>query len=168
MSMPGRVRTSGVARGAALLEALLVVLVLAVAVPMAMSAATTGTKSRMRSANITKATALAELVLETVMADVHSSNDALGFDALADSDAYLTTPGTGLVARLGTLASPYTDAGFGYAVTVGPLVGPDGVTTGDADEDVFRLVTVTVSAPEVDSDANMSIPVSVLVAGSAS
>jgi hypothetical protein len=105
---------------------------------------------------------MASSVIESILADLSSSDPSLGFDALADSNAYLNTPGTGLVARLSSLLAPYTDTGFSYSVIISDLVREDGTVSADANENIFRVVTVRVGFTSASS-ASYQLPVSIMV-----
>lgn len=150
-------------RAFSLLEAAIVTVALALAVPPAfvmLGDVAAGQGERLRAV---QASTLAEAVLETVLADVASDEDGLGFEALADDAAYIDTPFTGLRARLALIAAPYEDAGLTYDIAIGGLVAADGVASGDALQDVHRVVTVTVTAPAASGADDLSMPFSVLV-----
>jgi hypothetical protein len=49
-----------------------------------------------------------------------------------------------------------------YSVQIGELVAADGLVSGDAGDNVFRTVTVTVSYPSADGAA-YTLPVSLMV-----
>ncbi len=151
------------ARGVTLIEAVLVVLVLALTVPAAMTMITEGNESRRQSAEVARATTLAAAVLEQIIADSVSPDGSLGFAAFADASAYLSTATTGLYDRLDPVTSVYTDDGMAYTVSIGDLATAEGVVTGDADDDVFRLITVTVTFDDPDG-GTLTLPVSVVLA----
>ncbi len=148
--------------GVTLLEAIVVVLVLAIAVPASMTMISAGNESRRQSADVSRAITLASCVAEQVFADATSTDEDLGFDAFADASAYLTTPTTGLYDRLDAVSSVYTDAGMTYAVTIGNLANASGVVTGDANQDVFRTVVITVTFDDPDGNS-LSLPVSLVL-----
>lgn len=130
-----------------LIEAMVVVVVLAVAVPSAMLLVNDSVSARADAVSVMRATTLATGVLEHVSADVYGGDAALGFDALADADTYLNTPTTGLRDRIASMTALYEAMGLSYAVTIGPLVDSTGTESGDSAQDVFRVVTVTVTLP---------------------
>jgi prepilin-type N-terminal cleavage/methylation domain-containing protein len=132
-------------RGFTLIEAVVVILALAISLPATLIWLDEANQRRVDSVNATRATALATLVMEHVLADVSSRNASLGFTALANSSTYLNTASTGLVARLSTVTSLYTNMGMTYSVAIGGLVSSSGVATGNAAQDLFRNVNVTVS-----------------------
>lgn len=105
---------------------------------------------------------LASSVLEGVLADVASTDESLGFDALIDSNAYLNTANTGFYDRMSTVTQLYTDLGLSYVIDIGVLVGSNGVVSNDADENVFRTITVQVEYPSADG-ASYTLPVSLMV-----
>jgi hypothetical protein len=130
-----------------LIEAMVVVVVLAVAVPSAMLLVNDSVSARADAVSVMRATTLATGVLEHVIADVYGGDAALGFDALADADTYLNMPTTGLRDRIASMTTMYEDMGLSYAVTIGPLVDSTGAESGNSAQDVFRVVTVTVTLP---------------------
>jgi hypothetical protein len=101
-------------------------------------------------------------VLESVKADVASASPGLGFAALANSASYLDTPLTGLRARLATTLQPMLDMGLAYEVSIGELVNENGVVDASVPKNIFRIVTVTVTAPSA-SGPELSIQVSCVV-----
>jgi hypothetical protein len=105
---------------------------------------------------------MASNALEGIMADVASNDAALGFDALADANAYLKTPTTGFYARMASSMQSFTDLGMTYTVDVGALVASDGAVSGDAGENIFRTITVRVAYPSADGVA-YELPVSLMV-----
>lgn len=133
----------------------MIVIVLAVALPVTLVSLDEANQRRVDSVNATRATALATCVMEHVLADVASKNASLGFGALANSNAYLNTAGTGLVPRLTAFTSAYTAIGLGYSVTIGPLVDKSGVASGVPANDVFRRVTVGVTFTAADGTARV-------------
>jgi type II secretory pathway pseudopilin PulG len=149
----GRKSERGLARrrGAfTLIESVVIVVVLAISLPATLTWLDQANMRRVDAVNSTRATAMATSVMEHVLADVASKNASLGFGALANSATYLNTPVTGLTARLSTFASLYTSMGFSYAVNIGALVDKTGTTTGNGAQDIFRVITVTVSFTGAD------------------
>ena len=134
-------------RGLTLIEAVAAVAILAIAVPPSVAMLADAAQVRAASAGAERAMWLAGAGLAPVAADAASGHEDLGFAALDDPSAYLDDPTTGLHARLGEIASWASNAAMQYEVTIGPLVGPAGVATGDASENVFRAVTVEVVWP---------------------
>jgi len=128
-----------------LLESLAVIIVLAIAIPPAMSMMTEGARSQADAVAQTRATWFATAILETILADVASEDPDLGFEALDNFGVYLKTPVTGLHDRLAPVRDHYEPMGFSYDASAGPLSNETGVVTGDAQQDVFRTVTVEVS-----------------------
>lgn len=140
----------------------MVVVVLTIAVPPTLGVLMSSASSRADAINTSRATMLASAVLEGLMADSASDEPALGFDALADDAAYLTTPGTGFYDRMAGVTAPYASLGLTYSVEIGPLVSSDGTTTGDPSEDVYRTLTVRVVYPSAGG-VDFDLPVSVMV-----
>lgn len=132
-------------RAFTLVESLAVVVVLSVAIPPAVSMMTDATRAQVDSVKQTRATWFATAILEHIIADVNSDDVNLGFDALADSNAYLTTPTTGLNDRLNVITTLYAGLGFTHSVQIGDLSDATGTVTGDPDVDVFRTITVGVT-----------------------
>ncbi len=130
-----------------LIETVLVLTVIAIAVPISTKWMGDAAADRADSVNALRAGTLAEAVVESIIADVQSDAAGLGIDALADSAAYLDTPGTGLRDRISPTTAYYTDIGFTYNVDIGELVASDGVASGDENLDRFRLITVRVTWP---------------------
>lgn len=132
-------------RAFTLVESLAVIVVLAIAVPPAVSMMTDSARAQADSVTLSRATWFATGILEYVMADASSDAPLLGFAAFDDEDAYLNTPDTGLYARMSAMIAQYNTMGLTQSVTIGPLSNAGGVVTGDADEDIFRNVTVSVT-----------------------
>jgi Tfp pilus assembly protein PilV len=150
------------ARGFTLIEVVTMVLVMAIAVPPTLEILMSNSASRANVINTGRATMLASNVLEGIMADVSSSDATLGFDALADANAYLNTPTTGFYSRMTTATQSYTALGMSYSVSIGELVGPDGLVSLNVSENIFRTITVQVAYPSADGAA-YNLPVSLMV-----
>ncbi len=155
-------RTKPSRRAFSLIEVVIVVLVLAIAVPPTLNLMDTAAAGRADAINTTRATLLATSVIETITADIDSNTTGLGFDALSDPNTYLNTPTTGLTDRLATIVEPYTSAGFKYSVEIGPLVASDGIVSSDANDNIFRVITVRVGFASA-STSSYQLPVSVMV-----
>ncbi|MBL4697202.1 MAG: prepilin-type N-terminal cleavage/methylation domain-containing protein [Phycisphaerales bacterium] len=159
---------SQVNTGFTLIEVVIAVMVMAIAVPPTLSMMDSASAGRVDSVNTTRATFLSTIVLETVMADMTSSDAGLGFDALINSSAYLDTPPgaadvtLGLYQRLTTITEPYTQVGLGYSVEIGALVGSDGQVSVVESENVFRMITVRIQFMSASGD-QISMPVSIMV-----
>ncbi|MFG0245830.1 MAG: prepilin-type N-terminal cleavage/methylation domain-containing protein [Phycisphaerales bacterium JB052] len=149
-------------RGFTLIEVVIAVIVLAISVPPTLNLMDSAASGRADAINTTRATLLATSVLETITADLSSNDPGLGFDALSDAGAYLDTANTGLKARLESTLEPYTSAGFTYSVSIGTLVSSDGTVSADADDNIFRIITVRVVFPSA-STASYELPISVMV-----
>lgn len=130
--------------GFTLIEALAAIVILGLIAPVSMVALRDAGAARSESVQLTRASWLASAVMETVLADVASEEETLGFAALEDAEAYLNTPITGLAARFSGTTSFYEKLGFAWSLSVGGLVSASGGATGRADEDLYRVVTVTV------------------------
>ena len=149
-------------RGFTLIEVVTIVIVLAIAVPPTLEILMSNSASRANTINTARATMLASNVLEGILADVASSEETLGFDALADSNTYLNTPTTGFYARMSTPTQTFTNYGLTYAVNISELVSSDGSVSSDANENVFRTITVRVGYPSADG-VDYELPVSIMV-----
>ncbi|MCR9076521.1 MAG: prepilin-type N-terminal cleavage/methylation domain-containing protein [bacterium] len=159
---PIRSNRAGARRAFSLIEVVIAIIVLAIAVPPTLNMMESAGAGRVDAINTTRATLLATSVLETVTADVNSEAAGLGFDALGDAATYLNDPGSGLYARLETSLAAYTDAGLSYSVDIGGLVAADGNPSGDADDNIFREVTVRVSF-NAASSASYQVPFRTMV-----
>ena len=149
-------------RGFSLIEAVVVVVLLGIAIPPTLMLMEDASADRVDEVNIARATTFATGVLEQVIADAYSKDPSLGFAALGDPSTYLSGPGTGLDTRIAEIRAGYEPLGFAYSVSIGGLVGTEGVATGDAERDVFRLVTVTVTAPSA-REGSVDLSVSTMV-----
>lgn len=155
-------------RGFSLVEAVICVLILAVAVPPVLELMSAAGEDRADSVNTNRATALATLVLETVIADVASRDAGLGPAVLADRGAYLNDAESGLVTRIADLTEPYTRAGLTWELEIGERTASDGAVSVDPASNRFRQVTVRISysssAGGADGARRYVMPVSVMVA----
>lgn len=138
--MTGTMR--GSRRGFTLMEAIAALVVLGILIPPTIAMMRDAARSRVDAVKLTRATWLAAAVMEQVIADVNSEHPGPG--ALTDPAAYLTTPGTGLEARIADVTSLYASAGLGWSLSIGEPVSADGASTGDAGRDVYRMVLVRV------------------------
>ena len=154
-------RGSG-SRAFTLIEVVIAIVVLALSVPPTLSMLDSASIGRVDSVNTTRATYLSTIVLESVLADMTSSEQYLGFEALSDENVYLNTPIMGLYERLESTVEPYTQAGFAYSLSVSELVASDGLVSDDVGENVFRTVTVIVEFPSAGG-SKFSMPISMMV-----
>jgi prepilin-type N-terminal cleavage/methylation domain-containing protein len=149
-------------RGFTLIEVVIAVIVLAIAVPPTLNLMDSASAGRVDAINTTRATLLSTLVIESILADMTSNDSGLGFAALSDSAAYLSTTTTGLYDRISTLTDSYTNVGLSYTVTIGVLVASDGNVSGTSSENIYRMVTVDVAFPSANS-APLTMPVSIMI-----
>ena len=149
-------------RAFSLIEVVIAVLVLAIAVPPTLNLLEDAGAGRVDSINTTRATMLAMSVIEMITADIDSSAEGLGFDALADEALYFETPNTGFHDRIESLIEPYLDVGLSYSVDIGALVSADGSVSEDVDENVFRVITVRVTFPSANTSSYV-VPISTMV-----
>lgn len=157
--MPLRRRAGTRRSGYALVEAVLVVLVVAMTVPITMRALTESGHAARHAAMVDRAATLGGAVLESVIADANSP--AIGFMGI-DAPGYLDDPATGLRARLADVAEPYGAMGITYGIELGDLSDAQGNVTGDAQRDVYRVVTVRVSWTDARRNRH-DLPMSCLV-----
>ncbi len=150
------------AQGFTLIEVVIAILILALAVPPTLTMLDSASAGRVDSVNTTKATYLSTTVLEAVLADVTSTQETLGFEALADSNVYLSTANTGLYDRLATSVDSYIDVGFTYSVVIGELVASNGNVSAIAEDNIFRVITVYVRYNSA-TGTKFSMPVSLMV-----
>lgn len=151
------------ARGATLIEAVVVIAILALSVPAAVAMLGQASDGRADSVSLARATLLAEGVLEHVLADVASDEPSLGFAALENDGVYLDGPDTGLRSRIASFTAGYEAAGLSYELDISALVSFGGSATGDPQQDLFRIVEVVVRAPSA-SGAPLVVRVSTMVA----
>lgn len=149
-------------RAFTLIEVVIVVLVLALAVPPTLMFMNESVSRNADAVNVMRATTMATCIMETILADVASTDPSLGYAALANSSTYLDTPFTGMNARLSTLLTPYTDVGMSYTVTIGAEVNSAGVVSATPAENVFRIITVAVEFPSAQQ-ASSSVTLSAMV-----
>jgi prepilin-type N-terminal cleavage/methylation domain-containing protein len=133
-------------RAFSLLECVVVVLLLAIAVPTTAMFLDQRAAQRADAVQALRASTLAQGVLEHVLADAASNAPGLGYAAFADANSYLNTPTTGLNARIAPLLNFYDDLGVACQVTIGSPVSISGTATGVPANDIFRVVTVRVTA----------------------
>jgi len=143
--MTRRSRNSIRRRAFTLVESLAVVIVLSIAVPPAVSMMVDAARTQADSVKMTRATWFATSILENIIADVNSDDVNLGFSALDDSNAYLTTATTGLNNRLSAVIAHYNGFGLTHSVQIGALSESTGAVSGTPSENVFRTITVGVT-----------------------
>jgi prepilin-type N-terminal cleavage/methylation domain-containing protein len=143
--IPNHVRNPG-RRAFSLLECVVVVLLLAIAVPTTAMFLDQRAAQRADAVQALRASTLAQGVLEHVLADAASNSPGLGFAAFADTNAYLNTPTTGLYARIDSMLGFYQSVGLTCEVSISSPVSISGSATGVPANDIFRVVTVRVTA----------------------
>ena len=140
--------SSQLRRAVTLIEAVVVVVVIAIAVPPMLTVSHAVAGSRAESSRVSVATSLAQGVMEQILADMSEEDGAPGFGALADADAYLSTPDAGLINRVEWLTEHYSERwGMTVTVEIGDLISVDGSVTGDVSRDIYREVAVVVDIP---------------------
>ena len=152
----------GLRRAFSLIEVVIAVIVLAIAVPPTLNLMDSAGAGRVDAINTTRATLMATSILETVMADVTSADEDLGFAAFEDTSTYLQHPVEGLYARLQSPLEPYTSVGLSYTVEISELLSQDGTVSTETDENIFRQITVRVTFVSA-STASFEIPLSSIV-----
>ena len=149
-------------RAFSLLEVVAVVLILAIAVPPTVAVLQQRTTDRVNAVNTARATVLAQGVLENVLADAQSAATGQGYAAFANTNTYLNTAVTGLRARLTNLTQPYQNLGMTWDVSFSVPVSSTGTATGNSAQDLFRISTVSVQAPDA-SGGTLTVSISCLV-----
>lgn len=144
-------------RGFTLIEAVIVILALGISLPTTLVWLDQANQRRADGVNQTRASALASLVMEHTLADIASRDAGRGFDALADASTYLNDATDGLTVRLAAITAPYTAMQMTYSVDVGGLVSKSGAASGIPTQDLFRVVTVTVSFTGADGDPRTAV-----------
>lgn len=149
--------------GFSLVEAIMAIVVMSLLITPTVAMLRDSTSARMDATQETRASVLATAVLEQVQADVASPNGSLGMAALASSSTYLNTASTGLIARMSGVTSAYSALGMSWSLSIGGLVGYDGVATGNSLRDVYRSITVTITWTSVRTGSARSYVVNQLV-----
>lgn len=162
MTCPNPARRSVTRTAFTLIEVVIAIVVLAIAVPPTLNLMDSSASGRVDAIQTTRATFLATIVLESILADMTSAEETLGFESLADADAYLNTPTTGLYARLESITEPYQSFGLTYTVEIGSLIDSSGLESEDDADNVFRTLTVFVVIPTA-SASTTTMPVSLTV-----
>ncbi len=142
---PEGAHAKGSRGGFTLLECVFVVVILALTVPVSVIFLEQRTSERHDALQYARATALAQGVLENVLADASSKDSSLGYAAFASSTTYLDASTTGLYARLDPMIALYGGMGIRCDVTIGPESAANGLVSGTASNNVFRTVTVTAT-----------------------
>jgi len=146
-------RSSRSRSGFTLLEAVAAIVVLAIVIPPTVTMLGSAANARADAVSLARGSALADAVLEHVIADVASDDASLGFAALDDANTYIDAPSSGLRARIASLTAIYENARLSYDLAIGELVDQTGATSGDAAQDIYRLVTVSVQIPSTSGPA---------------
>lgn len=158
---PSRTRRAGRARPAfSLLEAMVVAAVLAIGVPALVALMRTTSASSVDQATLTRATMLAQGVLERVMADVASPAPGLGFAALTSPATYVESPSTGLRARLARMSAAYPATMASWTLDVGPTIDGLGAPSPTGP---FRIITVHVPVAPETAGAALDVNLRVIV-----
>jgi type II secretory pathway pseudopilin PulG len=145
-------------RGFTLIEAVTIVVIIALTVPPTVMFLESATARRADAVQAQRATTMGQAVMDFVLADVSSNQPELGFGALADMTAYETS----LRSRLRPVSDHYDTMGFVYDINASALVSSSGSATGNPASDVFRIITVTVTAPSAQG-AGINVDFSMLV-----
>lgn len=145
-------------RGFSLIEAAIIVVMVGIAAPPAARMLVDAAGERSDRVLISGATTYAAAIVEQVMADVSAG----GLDVLADESLYLDAGGTGLWDRLSWVSAPYETRGLTAEVSISDFVARDGEVSVEAEDNLFRIVTVTVSIPTGAGDV-LTLPVSVML-----
>ena len=133
--------------GITLIETIAMVTVMGLIVPPSISILSESTATTTDALTLTRAVNLSSTVLEHVIADVSSTATGLGFSALDDPALYLDEPDLGLRDRIAPSTDPYTQVALTYSLTVSKLVDQTATVNTDPNLNVFRVLTVNVTAP---------------------
>ncbi|MEM9374548.1 MAG: hypothetical protein AAGA55_12975, partial [Planctomycetota bacterium] len=126
-----------------LIESIICVVVLGLAVPPSLELLTSVAADRADAVNTERAVSFAQSLLESVLADVASGHEDLGFQALENTSAFEAS----FRSRTESLSAAYEDHGLSYALAIGPLVDRSGVVSVETSENIFRSLTITVTIP---------------------
>lgn len=131
--------------GLTLIEAIIAIVVLSLAVPTTVVMLRDAASVRADAIATTRATWLANAVVEQIIADAASRAAGLGLSAFDDPQTYLGDPDAGLRSRIAFVTLPYESMGFSYTINVGQPQSAAGDQTGSPEHDLYRAITVTVS-----------------------
>lgn len=140
-----------------LIEVAAVIVVLALSVPPAVAFMNDAANRRIDSVMVQRCNAWATAILEQAI------SDAVTADPGSNVATYVETATTGLRARMASIDPAYTGLGMSWTMTLGSsLVGPNGTATGNAAQDKFRIITVTISFKN-SAGATINVPFDVMV-----
>ncbi len=134
-------------RAFSLIECMIVVIMLSIVVPITSMFLDQRASQRADAVQALRASTLAQAVLEHVLADASSNAPGRGYAAFANANTYLNDPATGLYSRIASMLNFYDNMGVTCVVTISSPVSISGSATGVPAQDLFRIVTVQVSAP---------------------
>jgi prepilin-type N-terminal cleavage/methylation domain-containing protein len=146
MTAPRLQRSPHPRSGFSLLECVVVVLLLAIAIPTTAMFLDQRAAQRADAVQALRASTLAQGVLEHVLADAASNAPGRGYGAFANATTYLNAPVGGLYQRLAPMLDFYQQFGIAAEVTISTPVSATGIATGVPAADLFRVVTVRVTA----------------------
>lgn len=147
-----------VRRAFTLIESVICVVVLALAVPPTLELMNQVSADRADAVNTERAATLAQSLLETVLADVASNHENLGFTALNDASTY----STGFQSRTASLTAAYAAVGMEHQLQISGLVDRTGSVNLDASENIFRTVTVVITFPSARGE-DYVMPMAIVV-----
>ncbi len=145
-------------RGFSLIEAVIIVVMISIAVPPSIRMMTEASSQRADRVLLAVGTTSAQAIADQIMADVSKG----GLDVLADASVYLDTPGTGLWDRMSWVMTPYEDRNLTASVTISSLVDWQGAVSADANDNMFRVVTIEVGVPTANG-AILAVPVTLML-----
>jgi prepilin-type N-terminal cleavage/methylation domain-containing protein len=132
-------------RAFTLIEAIAAIVIISLAAPPTFLLMRDVADARRSTVVSERALWLAAGVMEHIIADVESDAPGLGPAALENAADYLDDPASGLRVRLADMTSVYVSQGIAYDVAVSDPISADGTPTGNANEDVFRRITIHVT-----------------------
>lgn len=151
-------RRGAARRGFTLIEAVLVILMISIAIPPSISMMTEAAATRTDRVLLATSMSYAQAVADQVMADVSAG----GLAVLDDEGSYLDAPGTGLWDRLAWVSEPYESRDLTAGVSISDLVDWQGEESADEGENLYRIVTITVTVPTSDG-LLLEVPISVML-----
>jgi prepilin-type N-terminal cleavage/methylation domain-containing protein len=140
--------------GVTLVELIVAMVIVGIAVPPILAMVSTALERQHESLERTRATLLAEALIETVLADSYVGAESIDVES-ADYPQ-------GVADRLGSLAAFYAELGYEWDLRVrGPLDAS--LTETDTGSDLFYEVTATVRYRPSGAEVRLDYPLSVVV-----
>ncbi|GAB4548457.1 MAG: hypothetical protein Tsb0013_09050 [Phycisphaerales bacterium] len=128
-------------RGFTLIEGVVAMVILSIAVPVSVVMTADAARTRAAALQRERAVMLADVVRTEIVADMASPSHGGGVTLLADIASYQDI----LRTRIADMTAPYETTGCAWTIDVGNAVGPLGVGSFVAEENIYFPVTITVS-----------------------